>query len=202
MAEQRFQHALELARQEFKHAPTPANRQLLFDAALGRARQLREKGATREAAAVLRAQLDGTGLPDALKPQLVEELALCGEAQAALGLVGAGDQQMLDRILAALADVAVRQQKVGRSLLPESLRPDFDRILTAFEQLEAGRDDAVRDALQLIGLRSPFLEWKLFLRGLQAYYQNDDARAIENWQRLRTERLPARLAAPLRFQRS
>ncbi|HKB39766.1 MAG TPA: tetratricopeptide repeat protein, partial [Gemmataceae bacterium] len=49
------------------------------------------------------------------------------------------------------------------------------------------------------GLRSPFLEWKLMLRGLQAYYQQDNARALENWQRLDHDRLPARLIAPLRF---
>jgi tetratricopeptide (TPR) repeat protein len=48
-------------------------------------------------------------------------------------------------------------------------------------------------------LRSPFLEWKLLLRGLQAYWQNDDDRAVENWQRLTPDRLPARLAAPFRF---
>src|SRR6185369_17146317 len=84
MAEQRFQHALELARQQFKQEPTPAHRQLVFSAALGRARQLREQGATRDAATMLRGQLDG--LTDAMKPQVAEELALCGEAQAALGL--------------------------------------------------------------------------------------------------------------------
>src|SRR5262249_54415724 len=35
-------------------------------------------------------------------------------------------------------------------------------------------------------------------RGLQAYYANDDVRALENWQRLDAARLPARLAAPMR----
>src|SRR5947207_13345360 len=66
--------------------------------------------------------------------------------------------------------------------------------------MEAGQDEAMRETLQPISLRSPFLEWKLLLLGLQAYYQNDDARALENWQRLSAERLPARLAAPIRGQ--
>jgi tetratricopeptide (TPR) repeat protein len=35
---------------------------------------------------------------------------------------------------------------------------------------------------------------------LQAYYQHEDPRALENWQRLDPQRLPARLAAPLRWQ--
>src|SRR5262249_37068138 len=67
-------------------------------------------------------------------------------------------------------------------------------------QVEVGQDDAARETLQGIGLRSPFLEWKLFVRGLSAYYQRDDPRALENWQRLNPQRLPARLAAPLRFR--
>ncbi len=49
-------------------------------------------------------------------------------------------------------------------------------------------------------MRSPFLEWKLLLRGLQAYAHNDNPRTLENWQRLTPERVPARLAAPLRCQ--
>ena len=47
-------------------------------------------------------------------------------------------------------------------------------------------------------MQSPFLEWKVLLRGLMAYSAGDDARAVENWQRLDADRLPARLAAPLR----
>src|SRR5262249_46321587 len=73
-------------------------------------------------------------------------------------------------------------------------------ILQAARQIETGDDEGSRTTLQAIGLRSPFLEWKLMLRGLQAYYQNDDTRAVENWQRLDSERLPARLAAAFRFQ--
>src|SRR5262249_41558924 len=102
-------------------------------------------------------------------------------------------------LLARAADAAVEREKAGRALLPEALRPDFDRVLTAFEQLQAGQDEAVRATLQGIGLRSPFLEWKLMLRGLQAYYQQDDARAGETWQRLSPARLRARLVAPLRL---
>src|SRR5205823_3557044 len=54
-------------------------------------------------------------------------------------------------------------------------------------------------SLQIIGLRSPLLEWKLLLRGLIAFYQRDDARALENWQRLNAQRLAARLVAPYRL---
>ena len=97
------------------------------------------------------------------------------------------------------ADAAVQQSKGGRKLLPEALCRDYDRIVRAFAQVESRQDDNARETLQGISLRSPFLEWKYLLRGLQAFYQGQDARALENWQRLQPDRLPARLAAPLRI---
>src|SRR5438445_432127 len=81
---------------------------------------------------------------------------------------------------------------------PAELHDDFDRTVRAFAQAHAGQDDAARETLQAVGLRSPFAEWKLLIRGLLAYYARDDARALENWQRLSADRLPARVTAPLR----
>jgi len=42
------------------------------------------------------------------------------------------------------------------------------------------------------------MEWKVMLRGLMAFAANDDAKALENWQRLAQDRMPARLLFPLR----
>ena len=91
-------------------------------------------------------------------------------------------------------------ESAGREQLPAPLQAEFDRVLLAFQQVESGQDEQAKATLQEIGLRSPFLEWKVLLRGLQAYYQNDDGRALENWQRLAADRLPARLAATFRCQ--
>ncbi len=77
-------------------------------------------------------------------------------------------------------------------------RSGYDAIVAAFAHYDAGRDDAARDALAPVGLKSPFLEWRVLLRGLLAYSAGDDARALENWVRLDPVRLPARLAAPVR----
>lgn len=82
--------------------------------------------------------------------------------------------------------------------LPPEWRADHERVVRAFRQAEAGEDDKARQTLQEIGLRSPYLEWKLLLRGLLAYYAREDDRARENWQRLDPKQLPARLAAPFR----
>jgi tetratricopeptide (TPR) repeat protein len=155
----------------------------------------------RDAKAVLEAALATGDCDPVWSERIGLELANCGEiSHALLVATRLGNPQLHTRILASAADHAVRQFPHGRSLLPEAHQPAYDLIVQAFRQLEAGQDDSVRETLQGIGLQSPFLEWKLMMRGLQAYYQNEDARAVENWQRLNTERLPSQLIAPLRFQ--
>lgn len=97
------------------------------------------------------------------------------------------------------ADRAIALGRAGRERLPERHRESFDAVLDAFEHYEAGRDDAAREKLAVIGLSSPFLEWKLALRGLLAYAAGDNGRALDNWNRLEPRRLPARMIAPLRI---
>ncbi|OWK45033.1 hypothetical protein [Fimbriiglobus ruber] len=94
------------------------------------------------------------------------------------------------------ADVAIAGRI--RSNVPPDMLGGYDAVVLAFIKYEAGDDEAARNALQAIGLTSPFLEWKVLLRGLMAYAANDTARAIENFQRLNPDRMPAALAAPLR----
>jgi tetratricopeptide (TPR) repeat protein len=197
--EGRFQQALELAKQLHKAEPTPAHRELLKEVYLGRAGQLRAQGHTRDAATVLEAAARVEEGNPAWLERLAAELARLGEgarAQALLALVP--EEARSGKMEGALADGAFLVESGGRASLPAALQADYDRVVAAFAHAEAGRDEEAREALQGVGLRSPFLEWKLLLRGLQAYYQNDDARALENWQRLDAERLPARLAAPFR----
>ena len=195
--EGRFQQALDLAKQVHKAQPTPAHLDMLRQAYLGRARQLRNQGQPRDAVTVLHAALavDRTTLE--WLAQVAEELARSGEIREALELTAAAPDAA-GRVMGPAADAALQHEAAGRASLPENLHADFDRVVLAFQQTEAGRDEETRAALQGIGLRSPFLEWKVLLRGLQAYYANDDARALENWQRLAADRLPARLAAPFR----
>ncbi len=198
MQEGRFQQGLELAKQLHKSEPTPAHQDLVRRAYLGRARQLRGQGHTRDAAAVLRAALVFDHATPAWLEQVAAELAHVGEVKEALR-VAAATPDAAGRVTVYVADAAVQQGDAGRALLPEALHADFDRVVLAFRQAEGGQDDDARATLQPIGLRSPFLEWRVLLRGLQAYYVRDDARALENWQRLAPDRLPARLAAPFRF---
>lgn len=197
--EGRFQQALELAKQLHKYEPTPAHLELLHEVYLGRARQLRTQGQARDAVAVLDVAVRLEGMTAAWQQQFAEEMAQCGEIGRALAMAENLPEAAGQRIRTHVADAAVQQGAAGRAALPPPLQEDLDRIVNAFQQVESGQDEAARETLQGIGLRSPFLEWKLLLRGLQAYWNNDDVRALENWQRLTAERVPARLAAPYRF---
>jgi tetratricopeptide (TPR) repeat protein len=199
LAEERFQHGLELARSLVKQDPAEPSRELLRRALLGRARELHGRGYDRDAAAVLGSAVELGGTPEFLA-EVAQQLATAGDAGRALAVAQSlPDPQARARILARIGDAAVVQGPAGRALLPEELRGQFDLVLRTFDHLAAGQDEQAREALQGLGLQSPFLEWKLLVRGLLAYYQNDDARAVENWQRLTADRLPARLTAPFRF---
>ncbi len=102
--------------------------------------------------------------------QVADELARCRRdaSRRWAGRRGAGRRRAASPVYAA--DAALQQDAAGRASLPEALHADFDRVVLAFQQAEAGKDDDARATLQGIGLRSPFLEWKVLLRGLQAYY--------------------------------
>lgn len=195
--EGRTQQALELARQNYKHDPTAEHLDLLRQATFERGRQLQDQGYLKDATTVFSNAIDMGGAPEFLA-RLAEHLAACGAAPQALKLQQQLPETARGKILGNLADSAVRQGTAGKASLPADLHAPFDLILQAFTQAEQDRDDDARAALQGIGLQSPFLEWKLLLRGLLAWYANDDARALENWQRLDQERLPWRIAAPFR----
>jgi tetratricopeptide (TPR) repeat protein len=199
LREGRSKQALELAKILAHQSPTSAHQELLRRAYLARGRELRERGAERDFLTVLKSAAESQGDDPAWLAQLAEQFTLGGATAEALALLPRlADEAARGRVLGHVADTSLRHGPAGRALLPEDWRADFDRVLQAFTLSESGQDDAAREALAGLGLRSPFVEWKLLLRGLLAYYAGDDVRALENWQRLTSDRLPARLAAPLR----
>src|SRR5271166_6471674 len=151
--EDRFQQALELAKQLHKQESSPETRQLLLDTYLGRARQLRAQGMTRDAAGVLEYAVQLGGAAPAWLQAAAQELSLCGQSQQALAVARhAGDDPALEaKILGQTADVAVQQEAKGRSLVAPQWQGDFDRVFQAFAQAEAGQDEQARETLQTIG---------------------------------------------------
>jgi len=195
--EGRTQQALELARQLYKHDPTAEHLDLLRQATFERGRQLQDQGNRKDAATVFANAVDMGGSAE-FQSRLAGGLAACGAAPQALKLLAQLPADERGKILVHAADCALRQGAAGRALLSAELQPEFDLVLRAFAHAEKGDDDDARAALQGISLQSPFLEWKLLLRGLLAWYAGDDARALENWQRLDPVRPAWRSAAPLR----
>lgn len=124
-------------------------------------------------------------------PNVTEDVAAlharAGEFATALRLAAT------PRVVRHVADCCVRRGTAAGA--PPDVQAGLPAIQRAFQQYEAGQDDAAKGTLQAVGLTSPFLEWKVLLRGLMAFAAGDPARAIENWQRLAPEFLPAKLAA-------
>lgn len=201
LAEGRTQSALDNAKQLCKAAPTDEHRALLRQATLERARDLQSKGMMPEAAVVWRNLLPFSDVPG-IREAVAEGLARCGFAAEASVIAAQlpADAPGRQRLVGAFADAAVEKGAEGKALIPADLHPSFDALRAAFGFAEQGKDEEARQALQAIGLQSPFLEWKVLLRGLLAWYARDDARALENWTRLQPQRLPWRIAAPLRFR--
>ncbi len=196
----RTQQALELTRQLFKQEPTEEHRQLLRQVTLERGQQLQDTGNWRDAATLYVNALTLRGSPE-FDTALVAGLAATGRSTEALQLIGelSGADGLRARVVAQAADCSIPDGPAALEGLGPEVLAQREIIVSAFAASAAGRDDEARTLLQGIGLQSPFLEWKVLLRGLLAYYANDDARALENWQRLDPKRLPARLVAPLRF---
>jgi tetratricopeptide (TPR) repeat protein len=195
----RIAQALELAKQFARQEAGPASQALLRKCYLTAAEAQVNRGAFRDAHLVLteaeKLQIDDT----AWWERLAELRADLGDHGRSLQLLEkGGDVNARPRVLGRVVDRAVREGPAGKEMLPAELRPPFDLIRKAFADYEAGRDEAARESLNGIGLASPFLEWKLLLRGLMAWSTSDTARAIENWSRLSAERLPAKLAEPFR----
>lgn len=180
--------AIDTARALAAAAPTPENHALVRRTVADAAAYYADRD---RVADFNRAMLGADALDPAERAAL---LARGGRLDEALAVA---DEATKPKVLAHAADRAVRHRTAA--FLPPDLHAGFRAITVAFQKHEAGDEAAAREALEPVGLRSPFLEWKVLLRGLMAYAATDDARAAENFARLDPARLPARLAAPLRF---
>jgi hypothetical protein len=67
-------------------------------------------------------------------------------------------------------------------------------VRAALELVEAGKYAEAQERVKSISRGSAYADWRLFIRGLAAFYQQDLAAARQNWQRLDRTRRPARMA--------
>ncbi len=199
LAEHRSQQALELAKNLHRQENSSASKELLKKASLARVHDLSAQGKHQDASAILANLVTLDTTPEFLA-EVAEQMADAGALDRVAELLARiGEPALQAKVMAHIADEVVRKGGSAREYLPPELHAPLDALLEAAAHAEKGDDAAAREKLHAIGLQSPFLEWKLFLRGLLAFYAQDNVRALENWQRLDPRRWPFRLAAPLRF---
>lgn len=192
--------ALDLAKQNAQQKPGAEAQALLRRAYLAAAEALVARNTFRDAHALLSEAEKLPADDPAWWERLAELRADLGDHGRALALLEkVPGTTARPRVLGRVADRAMREGLAGKDLLPADLHGPFELVRKAFAQYEAGQDEAARETLNGIGLTSPFLDWKLLIRGLIAWTANDTPRALENWSRLAPDRLPARLAAPFRL---
>ena len=188
-----FTAAVDLARQLHTLTPTPENLALHKRALTAAAAHF----ADRDKAIEFNIAMAEAEKLDAADPGwIAERAALLARGGRLADSLALADPATQPAVLAHAADRALRTR--SKEFLPAELHAGFDAVLATFRHHEAGNETAARESLEPIGLRSPYLEWKVMLRGLLAHAAGDDARAAENFGRLDPGRLPAKLAAPLR----
>ena len=87
--------------------------------------------------------------------------------------------------------------KEFRCKLSEELQNEALKVGEALELTYKGNFEESLDKLKDIARGSPFADWRLFVRGLHAFYGGELETARQNWTRLDRARRPARIACAL-----
>ena len=187
------------AKQAVKHAkacyrldPSESARSLLQRALLSRGRKLHARAMHEPARAVV-VELDELGEVAA------DYQADANRLRALLGLRGDLNSPELleDKSLRdELADQAVLLGPVT-TRLGATMADTAAAVRAALAAAETGQHERAIELVASIGRDSPYCDWKLLVRGLCAYYEYDDQRAVANWSRLAPERPARRIADTL-----
>lgn len=188
--------ALKHARLQHQQSPNGESRDLLERVLLARAEQLHEHG-NRDAAKVLIDELSGLGITVAEVSTSLDRLRVLMGISAAQGGTNVGSSaEPPEELVALLADRAVLYPK-KRSPAYAELNDQADVVRAALGDVERGEDAAAVERVAGIPRKSPFAEWRLFVRGLVAHYADDADRVDANWSRLDPQRAAYRIASHL-----
>ncbi|MDA1049101.1 MAG: tetratricopeptide repeat protein [Planctomycetota bacterium] len=184
--------ALKDAKVAFRNDPVPDARRLLETAYAGRVEQLHRQNLLSEAQAVLRDLLDFKPVDPNVCERLPLLQVLVGDKAADPAVVFARQPELLNE----LTDKAILDWK---ALAPEyaDLPRQVAAVRDALTAIESGEDERATELLQEIPRTSPLGDWKLFARGLSAFYQQDKDRTAANWQRLDPARPANQIARTL-----
>jgi tetratricopeptide (TPR) repeat protein len=189
-----FKQALKDARLCFRQSPNAEHRIFLEQASFGRARELDLAGLKPQAQDIIQELLVQPVQDPEVRQALPELLSRVGildkypEYRQRLD----DDPALKLKMMSRAADMAVVHPDEAKNAAPE-IRQGAALVVAALEKLDAGEDTACVELLKDIGRQSPFADWRLFVRGLAAFYRSDLETAAANWSRLDPERLPMRL---------
>lgn len=95
-----------------------------------------------------------------------------------------------------IEDAAVFNRE-QRSKLVEELQLEAANVNESLELTYLGQFEEALAKIKNIARSSPFSDWRLFVRGLHAFYAADFETARQNWIKLEATRRPARIASTL-----
>lgn len=176
----------------YREDANPAHRRLLEEAHVGRVKQLHRMKLMAEARNALARLID-------LGPATAEICETIPRLQILVGDSGVDANAVFEKNPGLLVEQADRGVLDSRETVPEygDVRLHVQRVREALALVEQGDDAGAANALRSIPRSSPLCDWKLFGRGLSAFYQSDRERMQENWRRLDPQRPAYRLAQTL-----
>ncbi len=191
-----YKQALKDARVCFRQAPSQEHRQFLEIAYIGRAQQLKRQNNLEACKNVLHEMLKLKPQEPAVQAGLAGVLLWAGMLDQMPGGQEAIESSLGNEWKTKLADQAV--------LLPEStpskeleLRQGAQLVRDCMQAMYEKNDLLADERIRSIKREGPFADWKIFLRGLAAYYAKDRASMNANWSRLDSKRVAATIAKPL-----
>ncbi len=195
---QDFKEALKNAKVCWRLDASDEHRRLLERAWLARGLQLARAGFAAEARVAAQELMALGASEPAVRQGLPDLLIAVGlyDQAVASGKVSGSIASSDSVTLARAADRAVADPTTAPASLG-GIREGAAAVRAALDAIYAGAETAAMAALNEISRQSPFAEWKLFVRGLAAYYRQDAEAMQANWDRLAPDRFAARLAASL-----
>ncbi|MDA1015344.1 MAG: hypothetical protein O3A00_12950 [Planctomycetota bacterium] len=185
-----FKEALKQARLAVRKNPNADNQQLLEQVMFQRARQLHQHSLPEQCLELLE-----TLARSATHPKVCEQLP------ELLYQAGVLDRfpKYRDRLSSEHQD-SLRNESFDREVYDKSAGrgADAELVRSALVAVERGDDSHANELLRGVARQSPMAEWRLFVRGLMAWYRRDLDAVEPHWSRLDPNRAPARIVVRLR----
>jgi tetratricopeptide (TPR) repeat protein len=184
--------ALKEAKVCFRADPSDDNRLLLEEAFVGRVEQLHRLKQISDAKVVLAELLK-------LKPITPQVIQKIPRLRVILGDSTADAKSLLDSDPSLLIEMVDQAVLDPRAVAPDhgDIKAQVIAVREALAAVERGEDEEAAEQLTIISRNSPLSDWRLLVRGLSAFYEQDEERTKKNWGRLDATRPANRIAQTL-----